>query len=393
MDMDSHSSFAQGIPSPDDHFAQQQQLPSPVSSQCLSQSGLAQSPDTQQQILQQQQSAGHSPTQTQAQQQQQVHMQNQQQRSSQQHPQVWPSAPHLLQTVTTTNGSPFPSPSPSSATLDHSAYPFFHAAPDQRLERAATTGQLSLNISSLSVTSPSNLSPITPSPHPSTASTTLSPITPLSPSTTNMTPQQHAFTHRAHAAHQVGAPVASMFAYVPPGDHTGAPGSGFDMPMHASHAPQAHAPHRSTAPSSRSSSSSGKSIPRKRSFTGAAARLPIAMEESIYEPDMSGSMNAPLDLTPGPYDDIDVGYPIDSQGSPIEGSSSGGEHDEIFNSLGPQVTTGNTNDIAQSIGLMNSKPSGSNNFVSKLYQYVLSSFNIIDFQISALRAVLILCIT
>lgn len=362
MDIDAHTPYAQGIPSPDDHFAQQQQQSiqqqSPVSSQSMSQSGTTHSPDAQQQLLQQQ-SASHSPTQQSSL--MQNHSQASQPQTSQQPPQAWPPAPHLLQTVTGTSGSPFPSPSPSSATLDHTAYPFFHTVSDHRLERA-TAGQLSLNISSLSVNTPSNLSPITPSPHPSTASTTLSPITPLSPSTANTTPQQHAFTHRAHVAHpqQVSS---SMFAYMPPGDASG----GFEMPLHAQQISHPHAQQR-TAPSSRSSSSSGKSIPRKRSFTG-AAHLPIAMEESVYESSLPGSLTASLDLGAGAFDDMDGGYSgMDPQGSPIDGSISGGEHDEMFKVLGPQMTTGNTNDIAQSVGSMNSKPSGSNNFVSKLYQ-------------------------
>ena len=65
--------------------------------------------------------------------------------------------------------------------------------------------------------------------------------------------------------------------------------------------------------------------------------------------------------------------PIESHGSPIDGgSSSGGEHESMgVNSLGHTLTTGNTNDITQNVGLIGNKSgTGTNNFVTKLYQCV-----------------------
>ncbi len=80
------------------------------------------------------------------------------------------------------------------------------------------------------------------------------------------------------------------------------------------------------------------------------------MEESIYE---TGA-----EMTPS-YDDVDISYPVDSHGSPVEGSSSGGD-DDPFKSLGPQ----NAGEINQPAG----KAGATNNFVTKLYQYVFRCF-------------------
>lgn len=50
------------------------------------------------------------------------------------------------------------------------------------------------------------------------------------------------------------------------------------------------------------------------------------------------------------------------------------------NSLGHTLTTDNTNDITQNVGMIGSKTSGTNNFVTKLYQlrpilyYVIIAF-------------------
>lgn len=63
------------------------------------------------------------------------------------------------------------------------------------------------------------------------------------------------------------------------------------------------------------------------------------------------------------YEDVELAYPVDSQGSPVEGSSSGGD-DDPFKSLGPQ----NAGEINQAAGAM-SKSGATNNFVTKLYQY------------------------
>jgi hypothetical protein len=119
---------------------------------------------------------------------------------------------------------------------------------------------------------------------------------------------------------------------------------------------------RSTT-SSRSSSSSEKSIPRKRSFTSGSAPLPVSMEENVYE-----NVATPMELnTPASYEEVEMGYAgMDSQGSPVEGNSSGGEPDDPFKQMG-QMASGNTSDIAQTVGIPG-KTTGTNNFVTKLYQ-------------------------
>lgn len=200
--------------------------------------------------------------------------QHPQQPGQQQQQQSWPPAPpHLL--PVTHSASPYQSPATSSSQLDHSFSGFFHGQPAQpslgdtaNLERSSS---LSLNISSLSVTSPTNVSPITPSPIPSTASTTISPVTPLSPSSASRTPQQNIFSSQNHAQQQ-HQHSSQMFAYAPTDQNMRYEHGQYDVPM----------THRSST-SSRSSSASDKSIPRKRSFTGGAHPLPVSMEESIYE--------------------------------------------------------------------------------------------------------------
>lgn len=146
-----------------------------------------------------------------------------------------------------------------------------------------------------------------------------------------------------------------MFAYAPP-----------DQGMRYDHGTYDIHMHRSTT-SSRSSSSSEKSIPRKRSFTGGSGPLPVSVqEESVYE---SSGMQGSLELTPASFEELDQAYGgVESHGSPIEGgSSSGGEHEDPFKGLGHQITTGTTTDIAQAVNMIG-KSTGTNNFVTKLYQ-------------------------
>lgn len=84
---------------------------------------------------------------------------------------------------------------------------------------------------------------------------------------------------------------------------------------------------------------------------------------------MYDSVTTPMDLnTPASYEEVEMGYHgMDSQGSPVEGNSSGGEPDDPFKQMGHQMSSGNTNDIAQNVGLTG-KTTGTNNFVTKLYQ-------------------------
>ncbi|KAL5536721.1 hypothetical protein ACEPAF_544 [Sanghuangporus sanghuang] len=276
-----------------------------------------------------------------------------------------------------------------------------HGHAHQGLERSAS---LSLNISSLSVQSPANLSPLTPSPHPSTASTaqTLSPVTPLSPSTT---PHAHHYqTHNRHSGQGQGPNQGSMFAYAPPSEGSYNSSGGYDTSVAAGVTLPAYA----RAPSSRSSSaastaglSTKSSIPRKRSFHNSTA-LPVATLEvgdsgSIpgYNPALGHNAH---DLGPGSFDDVDVelysgpggmdGMDGRSGGSPGEGgeSSSGDGDEDPFKSLslgvGPGAShTGGVHGVNSGLsslsipshggyGPISAKTTGTNNFVTKLYQMI-----------------------
>ena len=90
----------------------------------------------------------------------------------------------------------------------------------------------------------------------------------------------------------------------------------------------------------------------------------------------TGLEETPYDLNENPnsamYDDVDsMSYgPMDTEGSPIEGSNSGGEQDEQMKPMEGQVPTPNTtlhSGAPPSLGVLN-KPLGTNNFVTKLYQ-------------------------
>ncbi|TDL26659.1 hypothetical protein BD410DRAFT_882301 [Rickenella mellea] len=300
--------------------------------------------------------------------------------------QQWPAPPHLphlLQPAHTS--SPYSSPATPSSQLAEQQYNvngyFHHTQPPlpdgTGLER--TSSSLSLNLSSLSVTSPTNLSPINnPSSHASSAST-LSPITPLSPTSANTTPQQHAFPpHHNPAQHAHGHPQSHRhvptFAYAP-ADHAaggvrydhGHYDTQYEITGTGGGAAGGGGGRRPTT-SSRSSSSSEKSVPRKRSFTSATP-LAVSMEEHLYE---NGS--APMDLsTPASYDEVDMGYAgMDSQGSPVDGSSSSGEHDDQFKPLDSHMSSSAGNMPGMPHGSVNilGKATGTNNFVTKLYQMI-----------------------
>ena len=248
-------------------------------------------------------------------------------------------------------------PSPSSASSGDQ-YPYYTQPPpppmnvhqsqvpvsDSHPDRAA----LSLNLSSLSVASPTNMSPINPSPHPSTQpSSHVSPITPISPSAAGL---------HAHHAHHHGA-LQPPFTFAPPAgpDH----GVRYDEQYD-------YAGRRLT--SSRSSSSSDKSVPRKRSFPTVPA-----LSTNVEEPYGDHPMDA------SPYDEVDMGYGgLEAEGSPVDGSTSGGEQDDQLKPLeAPQSSQGSAGlssgahgGIPQ-VGMLG-KPLGTNNFVTKLYQYVSS---------------------
>ncbi|EJD08573.1 uncharacterized protein FOMMEDRAFT_151443 [Fomitiporia mediterranea MF3/22] len=417
MDVDqaqhSHSPF----PSPDQHFSPQLHQ----QSQQQQHSGQGQSSPSQQQT---QQPSPDSPSQSLSQlgpggQGQAAQGQNQWSAAHNQHPH-----PHLLPisvpvagAISAVSASPT-SYSPASAHPTD-GYPFYSQQPQsqsqpqppqvpgadgghhghgqthaqQGMERSAS---LSLNISSLSVQSPANLSPLTPSPHPSTASTvqTLSPVTPLSPSTTPHA--QHYQTHTSHSNRQDHQ--GNMFAYAPPNEGTyntvGAYSTSAAVPL----------PAYARAPSSRSSSaastaalSTKSSIPRKRSFANASS-LPVTTLE-VGEPGTVPGYNPALgqsthELTPANFEDVDVdlysgsagmegleGRSGGSPGDPADSSSGDGDEDP-FKSLSLGVGSGghaNSGLSALSIpshgggyGPASAKTTGTNNFVTKLYQCVSS---------------------
>ncbi|KAI0685848.1 HSF-type DNA-binding-domain-containing protein [Cytidiella melzeri] len=215
---------------------------------------------------------------------------------------------------------------------------------------------LSLNLSSLTVASPTNLSPIHPS---------VSPITPISPSNAGLHqnalsahhhhhhPQHHPH-HHSHVSH-----VSQPFQFAPPDQHNVRyDDSAYDYS------------NSRRLTSSRSSSSSDKSVPRKRSFTSGTS-LPPPPEESAATP-VSGTYdhtanNGAMDTSP--YDEVDMNYSgMDAEASPIDGSNSGGEQDD---QLKPLVGSGlgSSHAGASSMNVLG-KPIGTNNFVTKLYQMI-----------------------
>ncbi|RDB18526.1 Heat shock factor protein [Hypsizygus marmoreus] len=204
-------------------------------------------------------------------------------------------------------------------------YPPFMASDQHHLGRG---GSLSLNISSLTVTSPANPSPINPSPG---ASSALSPSTPISPSANPFNP------------HHIQPPFA------------------FDTsPQHYEHE---HYDNRRTPGPSRASSvtSSSSQLPRKRSFTSNPPSATL-VEESMYDE----ARDAAMELASQPYDDIPAGY----GGSPVDGSgsNSGGE-DASTQSVGAGQMQGMGMGMGGSMNILG-KPMATNNFVTKLYQMI-----------------------
>ncbi|KAI0326249.1 hypothetical protein GY45DRAFT_1259307 [Cubamyces sp. BRFM 1775] len=222
-------------------------------------------------------------------------------------------------------------------------------------DRPGDKTALSLNLSSLTVTSPTNLSPINPSPHPSThASSHVSPITPISPSGGSLVGHHHP-QHHPHHPH-----IQQPFQFAAPDQG----GVRYEDAHYDSYGSK-----RLT--SSRSSSSSEKSVPRKRSYT-TLAPLATSVEETAY--DLNGGENPGSAM----YDEVDMSYgAMDTEGSPIDGSNSGGEQDDPMKPMDGQVPTGasstlhaaNGTGAPPSLGVLN-KPLGTNNFVTKLYQMI-----------------------
>lgn len=73
-----------------------------------------------------------------------------------------------------------------------------------------------------------------------------------------------------------------------------------------------------------------------------------------------------------PYDEVDMAYGgLDAEGSPVDGSTSGGEQDDHQKPMEGQVPSNAsaTPTVPGQVNVMG-KPLGTNNFVTKLYQYV-----------------------
>ncbi|KAI0065517.1 hypothetical protein BV25DRAFT_1703812 [Artomyces pyxidatus] len=284
---------------------------------------------------------------------QQPQQQSQQQQQQQRQPPSWQAAPHLLQPGHAQSYSTPSTPSHSLGEQQYNGY-FQQGPPPQTIPEAmhmdrAHSG-LSLNLSSLSVASPTNLSPINPSPMTSSATSGVSPITPISPSQGPNTPHTPFGAHHAQF-HQQHTP--NQFSFAPPDQ-----GMRFDDQSHDLSA-------RRIGLSSRSSSSSDKSVPRKRSFT-AGTSLTTNVEETMYDPPSTA-----MDLsTPASYDEVDMGYPsVDPNGSPIDGSTSS-EQDDHLRPLDSQIPSSSSHSLqAGSMGIIG-KPVGTNNFVTKLYQMI-----------------------
>lgn len=289
----------------------------------------------------------------------------------------WSQAPHLLPPPH--NQSSFPSPSSPSTSLSEQHYPPFYSTqpssqsalnePGVPVDRSSTA--LSLNLSSLSVASPTNLSPIHPSPHPSSH---ISPITPISPSNAGLHQQNsmnhhhsHSHSHSHHHPHHSHLHQQSsqqQFQFSPP-DQGG---------VRYDDTPYDYTSSRRLT-SSRSSSSSEKSVPRKRSFT-TGTPLPTPLEESAATP-VSGNYDhshtngtaAPMDTSS--YDEVDMNYAgLDAEGSPVDGSTSGGEGDDQLKPLESQLGQGSTSSSISPLNGIIGKPMGTNNFVTKLYQMI-----------------------
>ncbi|KAJ7807292.1 HSF-type DNA-binding-domain-containing protein [Mycena olivaceomarginata] len=207
-------------------------------------------------------------------------------------------------------------------------YPQFGFQQSPQIHRASSS--LSLNIASLTVASPTNLSPIGP---PSGA---LSPVTPISPA---------AYGNHLHPFQFQGEEDSY--------DHD----SSYDSVS-------------VNVPGSPRSTTS--TLPRKRSFSsdpppnpaGSRAHTPITAPSLRITTDggaLSPRPGSPASANPtsAGYDDMDLGLvPYDTNSSPVEGSSGSGDDTKIT------VPT-----LVPTMGVLG-KPMATNNFVTKLYQMI-----------------------
>ncbi|KAF8659813.1 hypothetical protein AX16_001698 [Volvariella volvacea WC 439] len=301
---------------------------------------------------------------------------------SAQRQQQWPS--HLIPQHSHSAQPSFSSP-PAN---DHgSHYSFYHQPPTsqapqpttgqagEQLNHLSRTTALSLNLSSLSVTSPTNHSPITgPS-----ASSALSPVTPISPSA-----NPFAHPHHHHS-------MSSQFQFTTP-DPAGSasqqaqPTASYDDHGNSQQPPGSSAGYdsRRTPLSSRSSAGSTASVAqmsRKRSLTAGAPPTSTGgsslgsgvvgstlLEESLYEEPRDTAMD--LGSSQGTYNPDDMfsgnGAAGGSEGS---GSPSGGEDNAppTQSGMSTMPSNGTSNGVGGSMNILG-KPMATNNFVTKLYQ-------------------------
>ena len=206
------------------------------------------------------------------------------------------------------------------------------------------TSNLTLNLSSLSVASPTNLSPIT---------------APAPPS-----PSSAPFAHHLQHHHP--------FTF----DGQQSPQHYEDQHHHA----QSYDPRRTPAPS-RSSSASSSQLPRKRSFTnGSPAPAPPVglsintvsvgsplVEETMYDDE---ARDAAMELASAvSYDDLDSRTPYGAQAAPSVGTNSVGNGSPVDGS--GSASGEDSFNVMQGVGgsmTVLGKPLATNNFVTKLYQ-------------------------
>jgi hypothetical protein len=270
-----------------------------------------------------------------------------------------------------------------------------HAQQAQHPHLECTSSSLSLNLSSLSVASPTNLSPI----NAPSVSSALSPVTPLSPPPALQNPfgshhhhlqqqqqqqqQQHAyqFANPDQNQNQSSQPQSQAHSPTQSHAHTLAHGQSQNQVVgrYDDHqqAPFEGRPLPTPAPSnSRSSSSSSSSMPRKRSFTSNSA---------AHSGSSSLASSSTGTLLEEPYDDasMDMGYEEMCSypngpnangvggGSPVDGDVSvdGGDDQNlgIGAGSGSTLVNGHTGGMGGGINVLG-KPMGTNNFVTKLYQ-------------------------
>ncbi|KAF5338036.1 hypothetical protein D9758_014269 [Tetrapyrgos nigripes] len=305
--------------------------------------------------------------------------------------QAWSS--HMM-----SQSQPFPSP-PASTIGEHAQQQQHYQFTPQSQQQPQPTseqqqqqqqpmhhlGRLSLNLSSLTVASPTNLSPIGP---PQQApSNAMSPATPISPS--NATQGYHHIG--AHSQFQFNPPAADQI-----------PSTSSATSQKDSHSPERPYGLRISTPASgasgsRSSSTSASTSTsgppsRKRSFTSQAPPTstvsastpgaPTLIEENYAFDDGSTvhDHDTPMDdyytSATGPGNGATSASTPGGGGSPTDGGSggSGGEDGMSMGGMmggGPSTSgaSGNVGGVGSNMGMLG-KPMPTNNFVTKLYQMI-----------------------